>query len=472
MSSNQSHKHRDTLSFRLPLWYALIFTLTSLLALSIFYYCISQITMGNTDDELLEELNEIYVLMQEGGVDQVTVEIVLEAESEGNGIFYRLLTNDGVVLKAINMENYGNVAVSEAALEGLRGNEKYVIETLKIPEHGYDVRVIYGAISPTIVFNMGLSLKDNYKYLGIFRNLIILLLIPLFFIAAFIGWFLARHALKGVEDVTQTAIKISNGAIDKRVDVKSRFYEIDRLANTFNGMLDRIQSLINGMQEMNDNVAHDLRSPLTRIRGLAEITLIGKKSIEDYSEMAASTIEECDKLIAIINTMLDITETESGVSLFQSEPLDIVELIVSACELFDPIAKEKEVRLTTVLPDRLIIQGDKSKLQRLVTNLLENAIKYNRQGGTVTISVKQENQLVNLQVEDTGLGIPEEELPHIFERFYRCDRSRSQAGIGLGLSLAKAIVKAFGGEIRVQSTLNQGSLFTVSFLIDSKRTLK
>lgn len=462
MSSNQTHKHRNTLSFRLTLWYALIFTLTSLLALSIFYYRISQITMGNTNDELLEELEEFHVLMQKRDVDQVILDIGFEAQSKGNGVFYRLLTNDGVVLKAINMETYGNVSVSDAALEALRRNEKYVIQTIQMPAHEYDVRVIYGAISPTIIFNMGLSLKDNYKYLGVFQKLIILLMIPLFFIAAFIGWFLARQALKGVEEVTQTAIKISNGAIDKRVKVKRRSYEIDRLASTFNSMLDRIQSLMKGMQEMNDNVAHDLRSPLTRIRGLAEITLMGKKSIEDYSEMAASTIEECDKLIAIINTMLDITETESGVSLFQSEPLDIVDLIGSACELFDPIAKEKEVRLTTVLPDRLFIQGDKSKLQRLVTNLLENAIKYNRRGGTVTISASKDNQQVNIRVEDTGLGIPEEELPHIFERFYRCDRSRSLAGIGLGLSLAKAIVKAFGGEIYVQSTLNKGSIFTVS----------
>ncbi|MDA3894714.1 MAG: ATP-binding protein [Desulfobacteraceae bacterium] len=452
---------RNTLSFRLTLWYALIFTLTSLLALSIFYYRISRITMENTDEELIEELNEFYVLMQEGGVGQVTVEIVLESESEGKDVFYRLITSNGDVLKELNMDVFENVAVSGSALNDLRGNKKYIIETIEVPGHDFNVRSIYGVIGPDIIFNMGLSLADKDEYLAIFSNLIILLMVPLFFVAAMIGWFLAHHALKGVEEVTRTAIEISKGAIDKRVEVKRRSHEIDTLANTFNSMLDRIQSLIKGMREMNDNVAHDLRSPLTRIRGIAEMTLVGNGSMHDYSEMAANTIEECDKLIEIINTMMDITETEAGVSQFESEPLNIVELILSACELFDPVAKEKEVQLITVLPEHLVISGDKSKMQRLITNLLENAIKYNKEGGTVTISVKQENQRVNIQIEDTGVGIPEEDLPHIFERFYRCDRSRSLGGIGLGLSLAKAIVKAFNGDIRVKSAFDQGSSFQV-----------
>ena len=462
MSLNQVYKHRNSLSFRLTVWYALIFIVTSLLALSIFYFHISQITMENTDEELLEELEEFYVLMKEGGVDQVTLEIVMEAESEGKGIFYRLISMDGSIVKALNMEAYDDVGVSVKALEAIGNNEPYFFETVDVPGSDYNVRIIYGAISQSMIFNMGISLEDNYEFLGIFRNLILLLMIPLFFIAAFIGWFLARHALKGVEEVTQTAIEISKGSIDKRVQVKRRHYEIDRLANTFNDMLDRIQSLIRGMREMNDNVAHDLRSPLTRIRGIAEMTLMGKESISEYNEMAASTIEECDKLIEIINTMMDITETEAGVNQFKSEPIDIVKLVLSACDLFDPIAKEKEIQLITVLPEKLTISGDRSKMQRLITNLLENAIKFNKVGGTVTISVKQENQLVNIQIEDTGVGIPEEELPHIFERFYRCDRSRSLAGIGLGLSLAKVIARAFNGDIRVKSAIDRGSSFSVT----------
>jgi signal transduction histidine kinase len=359
------------------------------------------------------------------------------------------------------MTPFGMVEVHTESLEALKNGGKYVIETLDLPNHEYKVQTLYGVISPDTVFNMGISLEDNHEYLSLFRNLIVLMMIPLVFGAAFIGWFLARHALGGVEKVTETALEISKGAITKRVQVKQRSHEIDRLADTFNDMLDRIQLLIKGMHEMNDNVAHDLRSPLTRIRGIAEMTLMGKASTDDYKEMAASTIEECDKLIDIINTILDITETEAGVKPFKLERYDVVKLIHSVCELFDPIAKEKEIRLITVFPNSLIINGDRRKMQRLATNLVENAIKYNRPGGTVTISVTQEEQRVNIEVADTGLGIPEEDLPRIFERFYRCDRSRSQPGIGLGLSLARAIAKGFGGDIKVKSAPDRGSSFMV-----------
>ena len=281
-------------------------------------------------------------------------------------------------------------------------------------------------------------------------------------VAALVGWFLARKAMLNVEAVTLTAIDISKGSYDKRVKVKKQFYEIDRLANTFNIMLDRIQALIKSMREITDNIAHDLRSPLTRIRGIAEMTLFKKNSIKDYENMAASTIEECDKLIEMVNTMLDITETETGVVEFKIEKVDLSKLILDACELFRPTANEKSINIITILPDKLHFQGERNRLQRLITNLLENAIKYTEPGGSVSISGSLDNGQINIRFEDTGIGNSEKDLPKIFERFYRCDRSRSQAGIGLGLSLAKAIANAFGGSIRVESIQNKGSAFLVA----------
>ena len=200
------------------------------------------------------------------------------------------------------------------------------------------------------------------------------------------GWYLARRALIGLEEVTQTAAEISKGSYDRRVRVKSQFNEIEKVSATFNKMLDRIQALLRSMKEINDNIAHDLRSPLARIRGIAELTLLNEKTIEDYKDMAASTMEECDSLIDMINTMLDITEAEAGVNGAKAEKFELTLLILEACELFQPLADEKKIDLKVNLPSTLSFQGERKKMQRIVTNILENAIKYTPKRGTVSVS--------------------------------------------------------------------------------------
>ena len=451
-----------TLAFRLTAWYAVIFTVCSLLALSIFYYKISVITLKSSDSELIEEIEEFGTIMDEGGIEHVKKYMAVEVESEEEEIFFRLLSSGGRVVAMNGKPFWNRITPAENIFEILQHDKKPVLSTLELPDYRFKVRTIYGMISPEMVLQVGISLEENEKYLKIFRRLLLNLIFPLFLISTVIGWLLARQALKGVEEVTLTAMDITKGAYDKRVRVKKRLLEISRLANTFNTMLDRIQALLKGMGEVTDNVAHDLRSPLTRIRGIAEMTLVGKSSISDYEKMAASTIEECDNLINVINTMLDITETEAGVGRFGKETVDLKKLLTDACDLFQPVADEKNIRLLTRLPDELVIRSDKGRLQRMLTNLLENAIKYTEPGGKVTISAYKDNGQVYIGFADTGIGISETDLPKIFDRFYRCDNSRTQPGTGLGLCLVKAIANALGGDIRVTSKLGEGSTFSVS----------
>jgi signal transduction histidine kinase len=267
-----------------------------------------------------------------------------------------------------------------------------------------------------------------------------------------------------MQEVTRTAEEISKGSYDRRVRVKGRYREIERLSAAFNRMLDRIQSLLGSMKEINDNIAHDLRSPLARIRGIAEMSLLKEKSLDDYKDMAASTIEECDTLIGMINTMLDITEAEAGVNGAIDEEFELVSLIREACELFRPVTENKKINLRTDLPESLMFKSDRKKMQRIVMNLLENAIKFTPPDGTVAVSAAAQNGELRIEFEDTGAGISESDLPHIFERFYRCDRSRSQGGVGLGLSLVKAYTESLNGTIQVESTLDQGSRFELRFV--------
>ena len=456
---------KNSLLFRLTVLYAVAFTVLSGIGFLIFYYRIYSVTMEHLDIELLDEIEKYTDLMKEAGLEEVRAAILEEGESEDpEEDFYRLFKFNGDILTTTDMSSWGEVGRQDILQDLQSKGLTYEIQTLTIEERDDKARMITAVIGPDVVLQIGESLEEVDEYLEIFLQLFSILIICLIVVSTIIGWLLARRATIDMAEVTKTAEEISNGAYDRRVQIKGRLKEIERLSATFNKMLDRIQSLLESMKEINDNIAHDLRSPLARIRGIAEISLLKDKSIDDYKEMAASTIEECDTLIGMINTMLDITEAEAGVNGVETEEFELAALIREACELFRPVAEEKKVILKTDLPESLTFKSNRKKMQRIVTNLLENAIKYTPENGTVAVSAAAQNGEIRIDFKDTGMGISESDLPHIFERFYRCDRSRSQGGVGLGLSLVKAYTESINGAIHVESSLNQGSLFALRFV--------
>jgi signal transduction histidine kinase len=277
-----------------------------------------------------------------------------------------------------------------------------------------------------------------------------------------VGWFMAKRALSGVEEVTRAAVDITHGALDRRVPVTFNGDEIDRLANAFNTMVDRVQELIGQMKEITENIAHDLRSPITRMRGLAEMALIGENTDEGYSVVTGTIIEECDRLLAMINTMLDISEAEAGVIKFNIEPIDAVSMINDAVDLFHPVAENRHIDIEVRTPDSVYVHTDKRRLQRVLGNLLDNALKYSYPSGHILVEVRTDNNHMIIEFRDSGIGITQEDLLHIFDRFYRGEKSRTEPGNGLGLSYAKAFVTSLGGSITVASTPGEGSIFTVS----------
>ena len=415
------------------------------------------------DQELLSDKTE-FVSLLVYGLDALKDEIRIETDSEGaNKIFFRILTLTGEELAASNLTSWGNVEIDKAALTRLNSGTNYVFHTIEIPKHNqHKARILYSIIGQGKILQVGKSLKDDESFLEAFRELFGTTMIILTIFSTLTGWFMARRALKGIEGITRTVIEISDGALEKRVPVNLKGDEIDRLAITFNSMLDRINALINEMKEMTDNIAHDLKSPLTRIRGLAEIALTTGKSMDEFKEMAANTIEECDYLIEMINTMLIISEMDAKLNNLDMLDIDIVDLIKNACEIFQPIADIKGITITSKMPDVCFVRGDLQKLQRMTANLLDNAIKYTSAGGAITISLKNDKHRVMISVKDTGIGISNDDLPHIFKRFYRCDQSRTKEGAGLGLSLASAICKAHNGNLTVTSSLGEGSLFVAT----------
>jgi signal transduction histidine kinase len=452
------------LSFRLTLWYALIFTVSGILLLLIFYTRVAYITREGVDEELAEEIEEFVEVMAEGGLQAVLSEMAAEELSETPGTLYlRLLSSSGEVLASFADTAWGGrVPVDLSRVRSaLKAGEAY-FETIPLPHHPYRMRAIFRPLGPGVLMQVGFSLEESEAYLDLFRQLLLWILAPLVVLAAAVGGFMARQALSDVDAVARTAEEIALGNSHLRVKVTRRFVEIDRLAGSFNSMVDQLHALIRQMREMTDNIAHDLRSPLTRIRGYAEMTLIGDSSPADFQEMAVNTVEECDNLIEMINTMLDIAEAESGITPITTDTVDLKALIDDACDLFGSLAHRKGVELHQEVPAESVIVSDRAKYQRMVGNLLENAIKYTPAGGRVVLSVEMRSGEACIQISDTGLGIAPEEQAKIFQRFYRCDASRSEAGMGLGLSLAKALAESLGGSLTVRSTLHKGSTFTLS----------
>jgi heavy metal sensor kinase len=463
MSLREFLSLRHTLAFRLTLWYAGIFAVSSLAAFWVFFLMISSNSRSYVDRELLDEFAEFSSLMELKGLDAVEPEIEIEAESEGvNRFFLRLLDPNGEVLVSSDMSSWKYLDVDRTILKRLKSDNDYSFETLAIPGRPHKVRILYGAMGSDIILQMGLSLSENERFLGLLRDLIAGTVVALTFFAAVIGLFMARRALSGVKEVTQAAQEISSNTLERRVSVQGGGVEIEKLAATFNSMLDRINLLITSMGEITDNIAHDLKSPITRIRGIAEMAFTTGKSADDFEAMAADIIEECDRLLEMINTMLMISEAEAGTAKLQKRPVDISRVVQEACELFLPIAEDKDISLEHEIPAGYQISGDVQRIQRMVANLLDNALKYTQSGGAVTVSLSGDEKQVVVSFRDNGVGISEDDLPHIFDRFYRCDQSRSQTGSGLGLSLALAIARSHGGNITAMSSPKNGSIFSVT----------
>jgi heavy metal sensor kinase len=463
MSLKKILKIHRTLAFRLTFWYATVFTVSSLVAFSIFYVIISNVIQQHTDQALLKEMAEVTTILKSKGEGSFAAEMSIEAEAEGVGnIFFRLLDPSGSELAATNMSSWKGVGVDRSALERVKGGETHIFEMISVPGQMYKARIAYGAVGPGRFLQIGFSLEDDARFLETFRNVFVPGILIIMVFSTLIGWFMAGHALAGLKEVTRTALDISEGAFEKRVQVYAKGDEIGQLAVAFNRMLDRIHELVKGLREVTDDIAHDLRTPIARIRGLAEAELNAGKSGDESKKLAADTVEECDNLLHMINTMLEIAEMEAGIAEASKVQVELTQVISEALDLFRPIAEEKGIRLVSQVPDRVPVRGSLHGLQRIIVNLLDNAIKYTPAGGSVSVNLRAENDPIEIVVHDTGIGISEEELPLIFNRLYRCDSSRSQPGFGLGLSLALAVARAHGGNITATSQPGRGSTFTVT----------
>ena len=266
-------------------------------------------------------------------------------------------------------------------------------------------------------------------------------------------------------DVVQNII--TTGRTDMRVPApQPQGDAVQQLAAQFNVMLDRITALLSAMGESLDNVAHDLRTPIARLHAVAGKALESGDSVQQR-EALADCLEEADRILSMVNTLMDISEAEAGGLTLRREPIPLRELLAEVVELYEDVAEAKHVAVTLQPGAEVTVNGARDRLRRVFANLLDNAIKYTPEGGEVRIGTERDSEMAVVTVDDTGAGIAPEHLSRIWDRLYRADASRSERGLGLGLSLVKAYVAAHGGSVDAHSQPGRGSMFTVKLPISA-----
>jgi signal transduction histidine kinase len=439
------HRLVRTQAFRLAALYIAVFAVSVLGVLLFVYWMSADFVERQTEATLDAEITGLAEQYAQRGISGL-IQIVAarSAGDSGDGMLYLVTNPQGRPLA-------GNIAGWPAGTEARSGSVSFDIAVERKgrsethPARGAlivmpgDYRLLVGRD-----VSDGATFRDRIKMTLVWSGLFAL------GIGLAGGAVMARNMLRRVEQVNRTAERVVAGNLSDRVPLRGSGDEFDQLAANLNGMLDQIERLMTGMREVTDNVAHDLKTPLARLRARLELTLIGDEDAAARGEAIRAAIDEADRLLATFNALLSIAEAESGARRNRAERLDLGELAAAAAELYEPVAEEKGFRLKVEREPGVVVRGDRHILSQAVANLIDNALKYGADGrspGEITVAVRRAGERARLEVADRGPGIPEAERASVFDRFVRLEPSRSTPGNGLGLSLVRAAARLHDGTV-------------------------
>jgi len=304
---------------------------------------------------------------------------------------------------------------------------------------------------------------------AILRNLSLslLFLLPLTVILTSLsGVFLVQLTLRPVDEMIETIHQITAENLKLRLTIPGTKDEIESLARTFNQMIARLDEAFTSQRQFMEDISHELKTPLSVLKGELEVTLKRIRSTQEYETALQSSLEEVNHLGQIVENLLTLARFDAKTTTLIAKPLDLSLLIKDTVEAIQVLAIQKNITLQFNSAHTVDIVADKNQLKRLFLNILDNAIKYTPPGGKISVDLRQQKDSAGIEISDTGIGIPESELPHIFDRFYRVDKSRSSAGFGLGLSIAQSIAMAHGGKIEARPNIPQGTIFTITLPVN------
>jgi signal transduction histidine kinase len=420
---------------RLALWYATLFVSGAIAIVFVTYY-LTATSLAQRDQQIIKgKLGDYAAAYQRGGVRVLAATVRAEQQVAPERLFVRVLD---------------------------RGVESVVLSN---PE-GWDaskLEIVSAQLPDGTLVQVGKSTEARDDLLARFRATLGIVTLLIVVIALSGGWLATQSAMFPIRRLSQAVQRIiRTGRTDARVPLSGTGDALDELTSLFNAMLDKIEGLVTAMRGALDSVSHDLRTPLTRLRGTAELALASPPNLERYREALADCVEESDRVLVMLNTLMDISEAESGTLQLHREPVALADVVARAVDLYREVADAKGVTLEADAPSDVVVVADRTRLEQVAANLIDNAVKYTPPGGRVNVEVHRAEDTAILRVRDTGPGIPPDELPRIFDRLFRGDTSRAERGLGLGLSLVKAIVEAHGGTVDVVSEPGRGSVFTVS----------
>ncbi len=454
---------RRSLAVRLGLWNAALFGLGATVVLVATYMLVARALLQRELEALDVRAAQLAIAFHRGGVAAVRFALADEQESPHvRSLFVRIVGRSGEV-------NFAKTPAGWTGGEPAEMPEGWTLwdPASETPPADASVRrgefaIVSRALPGGIVLQIARSTDDQEVLLTPLRRIMFTAGPAAVLLAVLVGAWLSWRETRPVRQVAATARRIvATGDLSQRVAATARRDEVGELVEQFNTLLERNGALLRAMREALDNVAHDVRTPLTRLRAGAEAALAGRDDPHATREALADCIEETDRIRRLLDTLLDISAAEAGVLPLAREPIDVDRLLQGVGDLYALVAEERELTLVVEPGGAGVVHGDPTRLRQIVANLVDNAVKYTPAGGRVALDAHPSPGGVCVRVSDTGPGVPPAERDKIWRRLYRSDSSRSQRGLGLGLSVVKAVAEAHGGRVAVEAREGGGSVFSV-----------